>query len=214
MDPNNYRGITLMSCLGKLFLSILNARLLELVQKNDILGTNQLGFVPGNRTSDAHIIINNIVDKMCHRSNKKIFSCFVDFRKAFDLVPRDILLKKLLKYGINGRFFNVIRNIYANDRACVKLNGKRSESFNIDIGVRQGCILSPLLFNIFLCDLAKSLQEIKCPAIGNINSLFWADDLVMFSDSEIGLQNMLSTLEKYCKENELVINTKDEVHDL
>ena len=115
---------------------------------------------------------------------------------------------KLLKLGINGKFFNVIRNIYTSDRACVKLNGKRSESFRVDIGVRQGCILSPLLFNIFLCDLAKSLQEIECPAIGNLNSLFWADDLVMFSDSEIGLQNMLFTLEKYCKENELVINTK------
>ena len=208
MDPNNYRGITLMSCLGKLFLSILNARLLEFVLKNGILGSNQLGFVPGNRTSDAHIIINNIVNKICHRSNKKLFSCFVDFRKAFDLVPRDILLGKLLKLGINGKFFNVIRNIYTSDRACVKLNGKRSESFRVDIGVRQGCILSPLLFNIFLCDLAKSLQEIECPTIGNLNSLFWADDLVMFSDSEIGLQNMLSTLEKYCKENELVINTK------
>ena len=61
---------------------------------------------------------------------------------------------------------------------------------------------------MFLCHLAKSLQEIECPAIGNLNSLFWADDLVMFSDSEVGLQNMLSTLEKYCKENELVINTK------
>ena len=123
MDPNNYRGIALMSCLGKLFLSILNARLLEFVLKNDILGSNQLGFEPGNRTSDTHIIINNIVNKICHRGNKKLFSCFDDFRTAFDLVPRDILLAKLLKFGINGKFFNVIHNIYTNDRACVKLNG-------------------------------------------------------------------------------------------
>ena len=149
MDPGNYRGITLMSCLGKLFLSILNARLMTYVLEKKILGINQLGFVSGNRTSDAHIIINNLVNKLCHKSNKKIFSCFVDFRKAFDLVPRDILLKKLLKHGINGRFFNIIRNIYSNDKACVKLNGKCSTTFDVNIGVRQGCILSPLLFNIF-----------------------------------------------------------------
>ena len=95
MDPGNYRGITLMSCFGKLFLSILNARLMAYAIENNILSINQLGFVPGNRTSDAHIIINNLINKMCHKNGKKIFSCFVDFRKAFDLVPnpRDILLQ-------------------------------------------------------------------------------------------------------------------------
>ena len=109
-----------MSCLGKLFLSILNARLLTFALEKNIIRANQLGFVPGNRTSDAHIIINNLVNKICHKNNKKLYSCFVDFRKAFDLVPRDILLKKLLNYGINGKFFNIIRNIYTNDKASVK----------------------------------------------------------------------------------------------
>ena len=57
-----------------------------------ILGIKQLGSVSGNRISDAHIIINNLVNKLCHKSNKKIFSYFVDFRNAFYLVPRDTLL--------------------------------------------------------------------------------------------------------------------------
>ena len=117
-------------------------------------------------------------------------------------------MKKLLKYGINGKFFNIIRNIYTNDKASVKLNGKCSTPFDVNVGVRQGCILSPLLFNIFLSDLARSLQEIESPAVGNINSIFWADDLVMFSDSETGLQNMLNLLQTYSKENYLTVNTK------
>ena len=208
MDPGNYRGITLMSCLGKLFLSILNARLLTFALEKNIIRANQLGFVPGNRTSDAHIIINNLVNKICHKNNKKLYSCFVDFRKAFDLVPRDILLKKLLNYGINGKFFNIIRNIYTNDKASVKLNGKSSTTFNVNVGVRQGCILSPLLFNIFLSDLARSLQGNESVTIGSLNSIFWADDLVMFADSEDGLQNMLNLLEKYSNENYLTVNTK------
>ena len=211
MDTGNYRGITLMSCLGKLFLSILNSRLMEYVLGRDVLTDSALGFVPGNRTSDAHIIIHNLINKFCHKQKAKLFSCFVDFKKAFDSVPRDILLKKLLKYGINGKFFNIIRNVYLNDEACVKANGVRSTSFDINIGVRQGCVLSPLLFNIFICDLAKTLMEQEnAPEVGplRINSLFWADDLVLFSKDEKGLQNMLNILENYCKENELTVNTK------
>ena len=80
LDPGNYRGITLMSCLGKLFL-VKNVR-----------SCNQLEFVSGNRTSGAHIIISNRVNKLCRKSNKKIFSCYVNFRKAFDLIPWDTLL--------------------------------------------------------------------------------------------------------------------------
>ena len=121
------------------------------------------------------------------------------------------MLKNLLKYAINGKFFNTIRNVYLNDEACVKANGVRSTSFDINIGVRQGCVLSPLLFNIFICDLAKTLMEQEnAPEVGplRINSLFWADDLVLFSKDEKGLQNMLNILENYCKENELTVNTK------
>ena len=97
------------------------------------------------------------------------------------------------------------------DKAGIKQNNFKSSLFDLNIGVRQGCIMSPILFNIFLCDLAKSLHEMggglsldKDP----INSIFWADDLVMFANSEKKLQEMLNLLEAYCKENELLINTK------
>ena len=103
-DPSNYRGITLISCLGKLFLSILNTRLMLYAYNENLLAENQIGFVAGSRTSDAHIIINNLVKKTCHKNNSKIYSCFVDFKKAFDSVPRDILLKKLRNFGIDGIF--------------------------------------------------------------------------------------------------------------
>ena len=91
-DPSNYRGITLRSCLGKLFMAILNNRLLTYTIQNDILSKSQLGFLAGNRTSDAHIILNNIIKKYCHNRNKKVYSAFIDFSKAFDSIRRDILL--------------------------------------------------------------------------------------------------------------------------
>ena len=108
-------------------------------------------------------------------------------------MPRDLLLNKLLQQGITGKFFNIVRGIYTNDQACIKMKNMRSSPFSINLGVRQGCVLSPLLFNIFLCDLAKTLQELEnAPTLDtlSINSLFWADDLVMFSKDEKGLQNV------------------------
>ena len=211
LDTANYRGITLISCLGKLFLSILNNRLTMFAVENKLLSPAQLGFVTKNRCSDAHIIIHNVVKQKCHYENRKIFSCFVDFKKAFDSVPRDLLLSKLFNMGVTGSVFNIIRHIYNSDKACIKMGQSHSDFFNLDIGVRQGCILSPLLFNLFISDLAKQFDtvedKLELGGMG-INSLFWADDLVLFSDSKEGLDNLLKILEQYCNSNHLLINTK------
>ena len=211
LDAANYRGITLISCLGKLFLSILNNRLLIFAMEKKLLSPAQLGFVTKNRCSDAHITIHNLVKQKCHSQGTKIYSCFVDFKKAFDSVPRDLLLEKLLNLGITGKFFNILRQIYTTDKACIKTGQSCSDFFELDIGVRQGCILSPLLFNLFLSDLAKQFDTLTDkPKLGNrgINALFWADDLVLFSETKDGLDKLLKILEDYCKGNHLLINTK------
>ena len=209
-DPSNYRGITLMSCLGKLFLTILNNRLTQFVKEKKILSDKQLGFVVGNRTSDAHIIINNLIRKYSHKNGSKIFSCFVDFSKAFDTIPRDILFKKLYNYGIRGKFFNIIKDIYKNDKSCIKIGNQCTEPFHINQGVRQGCVLSPLLFNIFIADLVQKLDMVNGKVKVNnkeISSIFWADDIVMLSENENGLRAMIKVLEEYAIENKLEINS-------
>ena len=209
-DPSNYRGISLLSCLGKFFTAVLYNRLLKFSVKNKILSPAQLGFVPGNRTSDAHIIIHNLVRKQCHNNGGRLYSCFIDFSKAFDTIPRDTLLKKLLHFGIDGNFFNIIKNIYTNDKICIKHEDKVTDAFDVNLGVKQGCILSPLLFNIFLADLPQILDnDIKStnPTFQHPSCIFWADDIVLFSQNEEGLSKMLKTIEKYCNENELTLNT-------
>ena len=94
-----------MSCQGKLVICVLNNRLLLFSIQNKILSDSQLGFLAGNRTSDGHIILNNIGRKHCHKNSTQVFSCYIDFSKAFDTVPTDILFKKLLRQRINGRFY-------------------------------------------------------------------------------------------------------------
>lgn len=213
MDPSNYRGISILSCLGKLYTAILNKRLMKYAVERGILKPEALGFVAGNRTSDAHLVIHSLIQRYCHQENRKIFSCFVDFSKAFDTIPRDLLFKKLLDYGINGKFFNNIKTMYTNDNCCVKVGNKLTESFPANQGVKQGCILSPLLFNIFLADIVERFTTENCRPIKidesqNLGCLLWADDIILLSHSEEGLRNMLSALSSYVDENGMSINTK------
>ena len=103
-DPSNYRGICVSSCLGKLFFSILNQRLLEHVTSLNILHKSQIGFLPKNRTSDHLLTLRTLIDKYVHCHGEKVYACFVDFRKAFDSVWHDGLLYKLLQIGVGGMF--------------------------------------------------------------------------------------------------------------
>ena len=113
-----------MSCLGKLFLTVINNRLVKFSLEKGLLSPGQLGFVIGNRTSDPHILLQNLIQKYCHKGKKRLFGCFVDFSKAFDTVPRDILLRKLKEKGINGRILEIIHTLYLEDYASIKI-GKR-----------------------------------------------------------------------------------------
>ena len=212
-DPSNYRGISVMSCLSKLFSSILNLRLKQYVSENKILCDEQLGFREGNRTSDALLTLYSLIHQYCHKNGRKIYSCFVDFKKAFDSIPRDLLLEKLLKLGVNGKFFNVIKSMYNNDFCCVRIGEKITNTFLANQGVKQGCVLSPLLFNIFLSDLPKIFSNPDCHPVKlsnekSVSCLIWADDVVLLSESNNGIQEMISKLGKYSSTNGLEINVE------
>ena len=145
------------------------------------------------------------------KKGQKIFSCFVDFRKAFDSVPRDILFTKLANIGINGKFFNILKSLYENDVCRIKLDNGISNTFLATQGVKQGCILSPLLFNIFMADLPDRLSNDSCKPVkvdelNKISCIIWADDIVLLSETEEGLQCMFNNLSKYTKENRMEIN--------
>ena len=109
---SNYRGIMVLSCLGKLF-KILNERLLKYFIQKKILAKEQIGFLRGNRTSDNLIILHSLVQEK-FKSGKNLFACFVDFEKAFDKIPRNRLIEKLCNLGISGNFLGTIENMYQN----------------------------------------------------------------------------------------------------
>ncbi len=82
--------------------------------------------------------------------DKKLYAAFVDFEKASDRVDREALLNVLKIYGVGGQLLKGIQAFYREANACVKMEGKYSESFAVEVGVRQGCVMSPWLFNIFM----------------------------------------------------------------
>ena len=137
-DPDCYRGISIMSCFAKYLLATLNHRLLAFVIDKNILSKSQLGFLPGNRTSDALITLYNLIDYYCHKGKKYLYGCFVDFSKAFDSIPRHNLFEKLLKYDISGKFYDCLANLYRNDKACVKIFQNLASTFSVNQGVKQG----------------------------------------------------------------------------
>ena len=209
-SPDNYRGITISSCLGKLFCSVLNNRLKTFCNENSIIDDRQSGFRKRGRTSNNVFIIKTLYEKYCLDSNQKLYACFIDFQKTFDSVWHEALLLKLLRSGVGGPFYILLKNMYENVTASVRCGHKLSHIFSIQRGVKQGDILSPLLFNIFVNDMIGLFSEGDCnPPMLNkekVGCLMYADDLVILSTSKIGLKSSLLKLNTYCDKWKLNVN--------
>ena len=148
-DCNNYRGISISSCLGKLFTSVLQSRLLSYLEDNHKISEKQAAFRPGYSTTDHLFTLKSLINKYINVSKGKLYVCFVDFQKAFDTVWREGLFLKLLRMGITGNFYKLIKHMFLSTNLKIKLPKGLSPKFKSNIGIKQGDGLSPLLFNIF-----------------------------------------------------------------
>ena len=128
---------------GKVLASIILRRIQGAV--DSVLRQQQAGFRKGRSCSEQIFILRQIVEK-CVEGNVNVLVNFVDFKKAFDSVQRPVVWNILAQYGIPEKIINIIKGMYAESRCAVRTEGKLGEWFQIVTGVRQGCILSPLLF--------------------------------------------------------------------
>ena len=144
------------------------------------------------------------------QNGKKLYAFFIDYSKAFDYVVHENLWFKLLKCGVNGKILNIIISMYSAVRSRVFLDGQMSQSFECTLGVRQGECLSPFLFAIYINDLEDNIAENNAGiTIGDIKMflLFYADDVVLFSETPAGLQSEIDKLYDYCNKWKLKLNT-------
>ena len=100
-----------------------------------------------------------MIDKYLKSGDKRLYACFVDFRKAFDKVIHVGIMYKLQMYNVNGLFYRIIKSMYTNDRLCVRVDDKMMEFFMSGVGVRQSVVLSPSLFKIFINDLPNIIDD-------------------------------------------------------
>ena len=141
--------------------------------------------------------------------SKDLFVCFVNLEKAYDRVPRDKLWKVLQEYGVDGQLLRAIKSFHCRPEVCVRVNGKQSKPFHVGVGLRQGYVLSPLLFSVYMNWIDKCSQADECAMIGNckISRLLFADDLVLLSSTESGLQRALNSFADACNTAGMKIST-------
>ena len=210
-SPANYRGITLTSCLGKLFTSILQSRLNKFIEQHNILNPEQFRFRPNSRTTDSLFILQQLINKY-KKQHKKLYVGFIDYKKAFDSVWQSGLIYKLYQYGVKGKFIKVIKSMYSSIKSCVKTDESSiTEMFSCNKGIRQGDGLSPVLFSLFMNDLPQYFRDDHCPGImlgsHSLNCLMYADDLLVLSPSPEGLQKSINVIKKHAEEWKLKVNT-------
>jgi len=213
-DVNNYRGIALLSVLGKVFTKCLTVRLSNYYETQKLMFEEQAGFRRGHSTIDQLFILQTCVTKYLSKPNGRVYCAYIDFSKAFDSVSHDHLFFKLIQDGVHGKFLSIMMSMYSQLKSCIKVeNGKYlSEWFQCKTGTRQGCMLSPTLFIIYLNIFLTECKELNSLGIyideqfHSLMLLLYADDMLEISDTVGRLQKLLNQLESFCSKWGLNVN--------
>ena len=227
----NSRGISLLSAAGKVLAKVMLQRLINTITEES-LPESQCGFRKNRSTVDMIFTTRQLQEK-CREQHQDLFMAFIDLSKAFDTVNRELLWSVLTKFGCPAKFVSILRQFHAGMMARVTIGGQESESFPVCTGVRQGCVLAPVLFNVFLLCvthlLHKELESSSGVAVdfrldGNLFNirrlqaktklsrvrvleLQYADDCALVAHSPQDLQSILAVVVKAYSRMGLSVNT-------
>jgi sorting nexin-29 len=198
-----HRGISVSHIFSRLLERLLKRRFERLASALSLRAPTQCGFRPDYGTLDAIFTLNHLISVARHR-RRRLFVVFVDFKKAFDLVRRDLLLERCRELGVHGPFMDMLVALYDQVCAQVAVNGKLGEVFTTGAGTKQGSELSPLLFGLFI-ELLHYLIVLKLPGAGPVLSglrvpdVMFADDVKLASFDAVEIQQLVDVLDVFCK---------------
>ena len=206
-DCDNYRGISLINNGIKLLSKIVTTRISNYGLERGFIRPEQFGF----RNKEECISLFISIHEICRRrqlNNEPTYLAFLDLKKAYDSVPIGNILYKLDRLGIRGKCLHFIKNLYLTSKANVKIDNQLSDSFKIMKGVRQGCPLSPILFNLFINDIFKGCKKFGVlldpldPEVKCCGGLF-ADDIVLCAPSRKKLKKLLKRVNEWAIYNKM-----------
>ncbi len=208
-ECTNYRTIALIPHVSKILLYIINERL-KIIAKNQI-PQEQAGFVEERGTREQIFNIRNIIEK-AREFNIPMMICFIDYAKAFDCVHWSALWLVMKDMGISEHIISIIRALYENGQMNVRINQQTSKNFKTNKGVRQGCILSPVLFNLYgEYIMRKALRDWTGGiSVGNriINNLRYADDIAIMARNQDEMKMLIERIDGESAKLGLRINYK------
>jgi len=211
-ECSNYRGISLLSVVGKLYGRVLINRISGATEC--AIGDEQCGFRRGRGCVDQVFAVRQVCEKAIERG-KEVAWAFMDLEKAYDRIDRSALWKVLCIYGVGGRLLRGVQSFYNASRACVRVANGVSEWFPVNVGLRQGCVMSPWLFNMYMdgvvrevnarvlgegCELWKGNERMR------LNQLLFADDAAIVADSVEKLQRIVVEFGRVCERRKLTVN--------
>ena len=206
---NNYRPITLISCVSKLWTKIMAKRISKSIEVEDIIGPEQNGFRPNRSCSDNTFILNTLLE--LNKSRKKLsYLLFVDLKEAYDRVDRNILFAKLKQLNFPERFITLLTSYYFQDNVSTSSTGARSKTQYQQRGLRQGCNLSSVLFIIYVSELARRIRSsghgVRLDSGEIIGILLFADDIILIADNTASINALRAILEGWCSDFKMSVS--------
>ena len=203
---SNHRGLSLLTTIYKLIAKIAYKRLIPYTEP--ILGEYQAGFRSNRSTSDQIFTLRQVLEKRWEFAQSSHL-LFIDFKQAYDCLHRDSLWAILSSFGIPTKLVKIIQALYTDTTSRVRVKGAYSTPFPILSGVRQGCLLSPCLFNLALEWVIRQLRTEDCGVgVGRLtlSILAYADDVVLLSDNMTPLEQTFKTFTREAEKIGLTIN--------
>lgn len=202
-----YRTICLMDHLLKVFLKIIHKRIYRLCEEP--LSPTQFGFRNAIGTREALFSV-QVLFQRCRDMDVNIYACFIDYQKAFDRIQHHKMIDILKNARLDDKDLRIITKLYWNQTASVRLEGGNTDEIRILRGVRQGCVLSSLLFNLYAEQIFnEALENIEAGILINgekLNNIRYADDTVVFADTLEGLQELIDKITTSSQKYGLDIN--------